>query len=101
MRSDRDERIKQRAYELWQSEGHDHGRHEDHWHRAEREIAAEERGPTAAPRRAGRSAKATTTAKAAAATPARSRSAGSETRGEKPAAPKKPATRSRKSTKKG
>jgi hypothetical protein len=55
MRSDREERIKQRAYALWQSEGHGHGRHEDHWHRAEREIAAEEAGPRKAPRRASRS----------------------------------------------
>jgi len=47
MRSDREERIKQRAYALWQSEGHRHGRHEDHWHRAEREIAGEEAGPGA------------------------------------------------------
>jgi len=44
MRSDREERIRRRAYEIWQSEGHAHGRHEDHWHRAEREIAADEAG---------------------------------------------------------
>jgi len=95
MRSDREERIRQRAYALWQSEGHRHGRHEDHWHRAEREIAAEEAGPDGPPRRAGRPRKATPV-KSVAVKPARSRSARSETRGEKPAAPKKPFTRSRK-----
>jgi hypothetical protein len=94
MRSDREERIKQRAYALWQSEGHRHGRHEDHWHRAEREIAAEEAGPGATPRRASRSRKAPAE-KTAAATPARSRSTSSETRGAKPA-PKKRSTPSRK-----
>src|SRR5205085_11943614 len=95
MRSDREERIKQRAYELWQSEGHGHGRHEDHWHRAEREIAAEEGGPGRTPSRPSRSGKAATP-KSAAARAARSRSASGETRGEKPAAPKKPSVRSRK-----
>jgi hypothetical protein len=42
MRSDREERIKERAYALWLAEGRAHGKHQDHWHRAEREIAAEE-----------------------------------------------------------
>ena len=100
MRSNREERVKQRAYELWQTEGHGHGRHEDHWHRAEREIAAEEAGPDGAPRRTSRPRKAASE-KSAAATPARSRSASSETRGEKPKAPKKPSTRSRKPAEKG
>ena len=44
MRSDREERIKERAYTIWLAEGRVHGRHQDHWHRAEREIAAEETG---------------------------------------------------------
>jgi hypothetical protein len=95
MRSDREERIKQRAYAIWQTEGHRHGRHEDHWHRAEREIAAEETAPGGAPRRTSRPRKAVSE-KSAAATPARSRSSSSETRGERPKAPKKPSTRSRK-----
>ena len=100
MRSDREERIKQRAYAIWQSEGHRHGRHEDHWHRAEREIAAEEAGPGGAPRRTSRPRKAAAE-QSVAATPARSRSASSETRGEKPKAPKKPSTRRRKPAEKG
>jgi hypothetical protein len=44
MRSDREERIKERAYAIWLAEGRVHGKHQDHWHRAEREIAAEEAG---------------------------------------------------------
>ena len=48
MRSDREERIKERAYAIWLAEGRVHGRHQDHWHRAEREIAAEEGGGRAA-----------------------------------------------------
>ena len=96
MRSDREERITQRASALGHSEGHRHGRHEDHGHRAEREIAAEEGGPGATPRRASRSRKAPAE-KTAAATPARSRSTTGETRGEKPAAvPKKPTASRRK-----
>ena len=47
MRSDREERIKERAYAIWLAEGRVHGKHQDHWHRAEREIAAEEAGGTA------------------------------------------------------
>ncbi|PVE20747.1 hypothetical protein DC522_30545 [Microvirga sp. KLBC 81] len=33
-----DERIRQRAYEIWESEGRT-GNPEDHWFRAERELA--------------------------------------------------------------
>jgi hypothetical protein len=95
MRSDREERIRQRAYAIWQSEGHRHGRHEDHWHRAEREIAAEEAGPSKTPRR-GKAPKKPAATKSTAATPARSRDAGGETRAQKTAAPKKAPTRSRK-----
>ena len=36
-----DERIRRKAYELWESEGGPHGRAEDHWHIAA-EIVAEE-----------------------------------------------------------
>jgi len=52
MRSDREERIKERASATWLAEGRVHGKHQDHWHRAEREIAAEEAG--GATRRSGR-----------------------------------------------
>lgn len=44
---DRQKRIEQRAYALWEAEGYPHGRHEDHWRRAAYEINAEEiRGET-------------------------------------------------------
>jgi len=34
------EQIAQHAYALWQAEGQPDGRHEEHWYRARREIAA-------------------------------------------------------------
>jgi len=34
------EQIAARAYALWQAEGQPDGRHEEHWYRAAREIAA-------------------------------------------------------------
>ncbi len=41
MNSDRQRRIEQRAYALWEAEGQPYGRDEEHWHRAAREIDAE------------------------------------------------------------
>jgi hypothetical protein len=35
------ERIRTRAYEIWEREGRPHRRHDDHWRRAEAEIANE------------------------------------------------------------
>ena len=99
MQSDREERIRQRAYAIWQSEGHAHGREEEHWHRAEREIVAEEAGSNKASRRTPRSGKAAAE-RSAAVSPARSRSTGTETRGQKATSPKKPAARGRKPAKK-
>jgi hypothetical protein len=34
------ERVRQRAYELWESEGRPAGREYDHWLQAERELAS-------------------------------------------------------------
>jgi hypothetical protein len=42
MTSNRQMRVEQRAYEIWEAEGYPHGKHEDHWHRAACEIDAEE-----------------------------------------------------------
>lgn len=42
-----DERIRQRAYELWESEGRT-GNPEAHWFRAERELAAQEQDRSSA-----------------------------------------------------
>lgn len=41
MADDRDERIRQRAYEIWQKEGAPEGRQAEHWQQAEREIDGE------------------------------------------------------------
>jgi hypothetical protein len=37
--ADLHQRIKKRAYELWEQEGHPGGRAEEHWRRAEAELA--------------------------------------------------------------
>jgi hypothetical protein len=42
MDSEKLKRIEQRAYLFWEVEGQPHGRHEEHWHRAARQIEAEE-----------------------------------------------------------
>ena len=42
MNSEKERRIGERAYALWEAEGQPHGRHEEHWRRAAREIEAEE-----------------------------------------------------------
>jgi hypothetical protein len=40
MASEKQDRIAQIAYAIWQAEGQPDGRHEEHWHRAEREVEA-------------------------------------------------------------
>jgi hypothetical protein len=40
MASEKQDRIAQLAYAIWQAEGQPDGRHEEHWHRAEREVEA-------------------------------------------------------------
>jgi Protein of unknown function (DUF2934) len=32
------DRIRERAYQIWESLGHPHGSHDDHWLQAEREV---------------------------------------------------------------
>ena len=41
MNSAKRSKIEQRAYALWVAEGQPNGRHEEHWHRAAREIGTE------------------------------------------------------------
>lgn len=41
MDADMDQRIRERAYEIWIREGRPLGRHVQHWHQAQAEIAAE------------------------------------------------------------
>jgi hypothetical protein len=42
MVTDRDQRIRERAYRIWEEEGQPEGRQEEHWRRAEAEISEEE-----------------------------------------------------------
>ena len=37
---DREQRIRNRAYALWEQDGGRHGRHDDHWAQATRDIDA-------------------------------------------------------------
>ncbi|HXV24150.1 MAG TPA: DUF2934 domain-containing protein [Alphaproteobacteria bacterium] len=39
----REDRIRERAYQIWQKEGRPLGHHERHWYQAEAEIRAGER----------------------------------------------------------
>jgi hypothetical protein len=39
---EKQKRIERRAYLFWEAEGQPHGRHEEHWHRAAKQIEAEE-----------------------------------------------------------
>ncbi|QKC95922.1 DUF2934 domain-containing protein [Mesorhizobium sp. NZP2298] len=41
MTDDRNDKIRDRAYAIWQREGGAHGDHERHWHQAEMEIDRE------------------------------------------------------------
>lgn len=52
--SDKEERIRQRAYEKWQKEGETHGWHDRHWAEAEQEISAEDGKNAPAAKTAGR-----------------------------------------------
>jgi hypothetical protein len=42
MDRDRDERIRERAHQIWEREGRQEGSHDAHWQRAERELDEEE-----------------------------------------------------------
>ncbi|WEX10435.1 DUF2934 domain-containing protein [Chelativorans sp. AA-79] len=44
MTTEREDRIRRRAYELWEQEGRPEGREWDHWVQAAREVEAEEGG---------------------------------------------------------
>lgn len=50
MQDDKQVKVSQRAYEIWDAEGRAEGCSEDHWRRAELEVEAEEaRGGGATP----------------------------------------------------
>jgi hypothetical protein len=40
----REEKIKRRAYEIWERDGRPDGKHFDHWHEAEQDLLAD--GPS-------------------------------------------------------
>jgi hypothetical protein len=44
MTNERDDHIRRRAHEIWEREGRPHGRHEEHWAQAAREIEGESSG---------------------------------------------------------
>ncbi len=50
--SGKEDRIRARAYELWEREGRAHGNHESHWQEATRQVEAELAGEAVAPRKA-------------------------------------------------
>ena len=54
MNTEKQKRIEQRAYLFWEAEGQPHGRHEEHWHRAARQIEAEEEAHIAEKPRKGK-----------------------------------------------
>lgn len=41
MSDDREEQLRSRAYQIWQSEGEPSGREEEHWQEAARQLGAE------------------------------------------------------------
>lgn len=47
MQNGREEQIRNRAYELWEQEGHKEGQPEDYWYRAEQELNGAEGGAEA------------------------------------------------------
>lgn len=49
MSDDREGRIRERAYRLWQDEGEPHGKHDTHWQQAESEFAGEQPDATPEP----------------------------------------------------
>ncbi|PAQ08458.1 DUF2934 domain-containing protein [Mesorhizobium temperatum] len=49
MSDDKHERIRRRAYEIWEREGQTHGLHEHHWTQATLEIENEDRSLGARP----------------------------------------------------
>jgi hypothetical protein len=43
----REQKVRERAYKIWESEGRPGGQHQEHWHRARRELdEAEDTAPS-------------------------------------------------------
>jgi hypothetical protein len=49
MEAERDERIRRRAFALWEADGRPDGMEQEYWYRAEREIDAASAGDTPLP----------------------------------------------------
>ena len=64
MDSEKLKRIEQRAYLFWEAEGQPHGRHEEHWHRAARQVETEEEVHIAEKPRKGKAPKQATASSA-------------------------------------
>lgn len=47
--AEHEERVRQRAYELWEQDGRPHGRHVEYWQRARAEIEGEDGATDAEP----------------------------------------------------
>jgi hypothetical protein len=93
MADDRQNRIRQRAHEIWEQEGRPEGAHERHWRQAENEMAAADAKPVKMP--------AATRKPAASAKPAAAKAAGPDA-AKAAAAPKpKAAAKPKASAKKG
>jgi len=67
MAGDRDERIRKRAHEIWESEGRPEGAHHEHWLKASSEVDAEDAAPAEKPKAAKASPRKPRQPKAAAA----------------------------------
>lgn len=90
----REERVRERAYEIWEREGRMHGCDPEHWRRAEAEIDAEERRTTSTESAsaqiaadAGATTAGPTDSEETDAAPVRSRPAGARKNGIKAAGP--------------
>jgi Protein of unknown function (DUF2934) len=54
MEKSKDERIRERAHEMWETKGRPHGDHEADWHQAAKEIEERDREENSDPQIAGK-----------------------------------------------
>ncbi|WP_137933786.1 DUF2934 domain-containing protein [Mesorhizobium comanense] len=64
MTDDRQERIRNRAHQIWQEEGQPAGQHERHWHQAAADIDREDGAGKSSAKKSAKKATATGKAKA-------------------------------------
>ena len=63
MADDRQERIRNRAHQIWQEEGQPAGHHERHWHQAAADVDREDAGKPSVAKKASGASKAKATPK--------------------------------------